>query len=260
MSHNHLLREQLDAFREEADLARPEMQGLANELQGNDALAKELSRRQRFDRAVAGGLTDVEVPAGLTERIVNAVQEAELDAQSREVSPVLQVPRKRAWRALLASRKLWSAMATAAAVLLMAAAGGFYWHRSQQIFEQQQIASALNGFQMADGGNRSARGLPGGFVLPPLPVKPQRYLPFKTAEGWSAVAVDCTTTTGHPATLIIVQQPSQFRLGGSPVTHLATAGKKVAAWREGRLLYVLVEEVSKPRAGAMLRRGAAPPA
>jgi hypothetical protein len=143
---------------------------------------------------------------------------------------------------------------------MMVAAGAFFWHRSQQIFEQEQIASALGGWQIAQNSSRSERGLPSDFVLPPLPVKPQRYLPFKTAEGWSAVAFDCTTAGGSPATLIIVQQPTQFRIGVSTVTRLAPAGRKIAAWRKGRLLYVLVEEAAKPRAGAMLGRRSATPA
>jgi hypothetical protein len=260
MSQQHRQPEQLDAHPETFDRARLDMGEHVADAPVEHAAPVKKNRERWFDRALAAGLADVPVPEGLEARLLAAIQADEADDAQRDISPVTPVAVKGRWRVLGTSRRLWSVTAAAAAVLVMAAGGMAYWHWSRQIFEQQQIASALNGYQVAISHGRSERGLPRDFVLPPLPVKPQRYLPFKTAEGWSAVAVDCTTAAGSPATLIIVQQPSYFRSGASAITRLAPSGTKVAAWREGRLLYVLVEEVAKPRAGAMIRRSAAPPA
>ena len=261
MNNHHRLREQIDACRGVSDLARPEMAELAEALSHDKALAKELARCQRFDQAVAAGLSDVPVPEGLEARLLAAVEAAARVGASEGVLPETRQSKTRRWRAVFAARRMWYASAAAAAVLLVVGASGYYWHRTQQLIEQEQIASALEGWQKAAKSNGSLSGrLPSDFVLPPLPVKPVRYVPFKTDEGWSAVAVDCTTPVGSPATLFIVYSRAKFGVGDLPVTHLARSGKKVAAWRKGHVLYVLVEEVAKPRAGAAIHYGAAPPA
>jgi hypothetical protein len=256
MTHNPRLREQLDACRSRRDLTLLEMTELSHAVAHKKAVADELARSQRFDQAVAAALHDVPVPDGLEAKLLAAVA----DAQAADRPSLAAAPRRGSrWKAIVRLRRTWL-IATAAATLVAAALGGFYWTRSQQIIEQEQIASALGGWQRAVSSSHSEGRLPSDFVLPPLPVKPVRYVPFKTDEGWSAVAVDCTTSSGSPATLFIVRPTAGFRVAASPVARLAGPGKKVAAWRKGHLLYVLVEEVTKPRAGAMIQRSAAPPA
>jgi hypothetical protein len=274
MMRNLRLQEQLDAYRDASDLARPEMEVLAGSLLRDRAVADELARRQHFDRVVGAGLNDLPQPAGLEERLMAAltaaeqssapvtlpletiVGEAVLAKAGRELA---SLPRKSALHAGIASRGIWYAGITAVVLLLLASGSGYYWHRSRQMIEQEQIASALNGWQKAAHQGHSERTLPSKFVLP-LDVKPVRYVPFKTDEGWSAVAVDCRTKTGNPATLYIVSSSANFRVGDSHITRLAARGKKVGAWKRGRLLYVLVEEDFKPRAGAVIRYANAPTA
>lgn len=262
MNNETALRQQLDAFRESRDLELPEMAELARALSRDTSVAAALDRSREFDRAVTERLTDVPVPVGLTERVLAAIDRENLKTAS--VSQPNVAPRA-AWmrkhvRAILFSRAAWIGWATVAAALLLLTGGALYWRRSHQIFEQEQIASALGGWQKAANRNPSERGLPRDFVLPPLAVKPVRYVPFKTQEGWSAVAVDCTTSGGRPATLYIVQSSARFPSWTSPIPQFAASGKKVAAWREGRMLYVLVEEVARPRAGAGILHAVSLPA
>lgn len=253
------LREQMDACRGTGDLGLPELAELAESVGRDAALARELSGRQRLDELVVRALRAGPVPDGLEERLLAAVEAADRFEAGPKL-PTIKPVGGSWWQRKLTVRQLGYASAAAALLVVIAASGAHYWHRSRQLLEQEQIASALEGWQKAAKSNRPTGGLPSDFVLPPLPIKPVRYVPFKTEEGWSAVAVDCTTPVGSPATLFIVFSRTRFGGGDLPLTQLAASGKKVAAWRKGDVLYVLVEEVAKPRTGASIRYGAAPPA
>jgi hypothetical protein len=260
MNSNHRLREQIDVCRGAGDLSLPEMAELSHAVAHTKAVADELAKAQGFDRIVLRELNDLPVPDRLKAKIIAAIEAAEASEKRVAHAPAIPASRKQIWSARWTVRRTRYIAAMAAALLLMVTAGGYYWHRSQQLIEQEQIASALKGLQKAAHSNRTAPGWPSDFVIPQLPIKPVRYVPFKTAEGWTAVAVDCTTPAGSPATLFIVRSRGSFFFGPSPVTRLAAPGQKVEAWRKGRLLYVLVEEVARPRAGARIVRSSAPPA
>jgi hypothetical protein len=214
---------------------------------------------QQFDRALQGALHDVEVPAGMQDRLLAALEAGRKPIEDQVSRDLPLAARNQAWRRAL--RVLWSrrtlTLASCAAALLLAVGLGIHaWIQSRHIIEREQIASALGGWQKALTKNRPENGLPSDFVLPPLAVKPVKYVPFKTDEGWSAVAVDCTPPSGRPATLFIVRASARFRVPAAPYTRLsATTGKSVAAWQSGRLLYVLVvEESNSQRLEDFVRR------
>jgi hypothetical protein len=199
---------------------------------------------QTFDRAIKDALEDVEIPAGLEDRLLKMLDAGQVESRLScgSSSATHSHPR----RSLLLSRGVVALISCALALLIGVSLGVHSWARSRQIIEQEQIASAVGGWQMALTRNRAEKGLPSDFVLPPLAVKPVKYVPFRTAEGWSAVAVDCTPPAGRPATLFIVRSSARFRVPAAPYTRLAAStGKSVAAWQDGRLLYVLVVEESK---------------
>src|SRR5688572_2368552 len=65
------LREQIDACRPGSDdLSLPGLAELAQAAQEDRAVAEELDRSQRFDRAVLSALHDVPVPGDLCERLL----------------------------------------------------------------------------------------------------------------------------------------------------------------------------------------------
>src|SRR5688572_16217343 len=70
MNANQPFREQIDACRPGSDdLSLPALVGLAAAVDRDRGVAEELSRSQRFDRAVSTAMHDLPLPAGLLERL-----------------------------------------------------------------------------------------------------------------------------------------------------------------------------------------------
>src|SRR5688572_5213675 len=90
MSQNQPYREQIDACRPGSDdLSLPALAGLAQAVEQDSAVAKELARSQRFDHAVSAAMHDVPLPAGLLERLEARLASGDVsesvDAQSLAV-------------------------------------------------------------------------------------------------------------------------------------------------------------------------------
>lgn len=245
MSINRQLREQIDVCRPGSDdLALPALAELAAAAEHDRAVAAELLRSQRFDRAVSAALQDLPAPAGLMERLLAAV-EANKPALP---APIEQTPSR--WT----RRRLLLAAGSLAAVALLAVTAVLFVPRPQQQVTQEELSLAVAEWV-------NGRGVvPSDWVATPLPTKfaipssinrkqPSRWRPLAASgDGWSGsgVAMDLNPPTGAPAMLFVGSSKARFGVPSVP-TRLPVSGlpggrMKAVAWQNPttNLLYVLV--------------------
>jgi hypothetical protein len=264
MNRFNQLREQIDACRHGSrDLSLPALSELAEAVEGDAGVAKELACAQQFDRAMSAALHDVPIPAGLVDRLLTSRRRASLDADvslaTTTESVTLSPARARGW----ISRR-WLLAGSAGAVAIVFGFALYQASRPQQVVEKAELSDAVEVWlakMQSSWRPLSGGAYPNGFPLD-VDVKgtPQRWqaLPFDSANsksGWSATvaAVDLAPSGRPKAMLFVVRSSARFSV---PMMPAATAplgvsgGLKAIAWQRpsSEFLYVLaVEEIRGQR-------------
>lgn len=242
MSQNSRYREQIDACRPgTGDLALPALTELARAAETDRALADELARSERFDRAVSTAMHDVPVPAGLLERLEARLAAADVtDAETAgEVALPPAVPARPSRRAILAT-------VLSLAALLLIAIGAMFWPRPGREITNQQLAEMASTWNSKVPTTKwlklTATSLPPARFAVPVEVrKPVQWQSFDTPDGQNGFVFNLTTGQ-RPARLYVIASRDKYSLPTTPYRRLedASGGVAIVAWYSGGLLYVVV--------------------
>jgi hypothetical protein len=247
MNRIESLREQIDACRPGSDdLALSGLAELAGAAEQDRAVAAELDRSQRFDRAVISALHDVPVPGDLLERLLaGASGDSNADRALTTVGSSDAVVVSAGSAALSAparvSRRWIIALATVAAVALIAVGVAPLLPRPGRDAPQDQLGEAAvhwhkDNSPRAEGWTAFASSTPPYPLLRNNPLRQRRY---ETAHG-PAVVYDLAPP-GRQALLFVVTTRHTFPVQTSPYTTItASGGLTIGAWQRGNTLYVLI--------------------
>jgi hypothetical protein len=242
--------EPIDACRPGSnDLALPALADLARSVETDRAVADELARSQRFDRAVSAAMHDVPVPAGLLERLEAKLAAAD-DSQVAESTGEVALPPA---PARFSRRSLLAAISALAAVLLIAV-GAAFWPRSGRIITNEQLVEIASDWNRQVDATRwkniSTAPAPAGFKVPAEVRKAIQWQSFATADGQKGVVFNLTTNKLRPARLYVIASRDKYDLPTIPFRPLnSSQGLAIGAWHSGGLLYVVVVD----EAGQKLR-------
>ena len=271
------IHDELEACRPDSnDLAAEELRRAAEAVSRDPGLARKFEQQQRYDAQLAKHMRRVEPPAGLADRLLARLAEADLEAVpldpqvaaplplseefpaeqpvvatagDREESPVVES----APAARVTGKRRWLAAAGVAAALaaslLLIVAVQLYWAApgmevSQEEFKQKSFAwldTSRNGQWSAD--FRSAKlheyPLQGVTTRPP-----QRFQIFDPDLQHTSEMIAYDFSRGRFEAYLFMAK-TEYRMPGlqniPPATSLPHTGPwHLAAWRNGPMLYVLV--------------------
>ena len=231
-------REQIDACRPgTGDLSLPALAELSRAVETDKALADELARSDRFDRAVSTAMHDVPLPVGLLERLEARLAAADVSGVGFAGDVARPPSRLRFNRRMLVAGV---GLATAAAILL--AVVSQFWSPSSRSIPTEQLTAAVS--QWIEQSAVNSPGWQKATVPAPdilaVPVKSKQQRTFFTANRENATVFDLTPAGGQQVLLFVVQTPHTYPVRNLPYTTLrVTGGVKVAAWQKGDKLYVL---------------------
>ena len=243
MNRTHELREQIDACRSGSDdLSLPELAKLRDAVDHDTDVATALDRSQRFDRTVMSAMQDVEIPAGLADRLLKA---ASAEAATGEVSPAtIAEPSRRK-----SSRRNWLIAIGSIAALLLLGVTFLINSQSPRRVSQEELAQSVSEWERKV---RDSNGWvtdpsirpPKALAVPPnaLNVRPIAWRRFDTEAGESGVVYRLNPTGKQAAYLFVLDTGAQYSVGTSPFTKVpgTTARLAAGAWQNGGTLYVVV--------------------
>lgn len=240
MSQKPNYREQIDACRPgSSDLSLPALAELAQAADTDRAIADELARSQRFDRAVSTALHDVPLPAGLLERLEARLAEAG-DAEPVESTGEVALPPP---PVRFTPRGILAAALSIAALAFIALSAMFWPQPGRQVSsaELAELSSAWFDQKLAQNVWNPVRSAPPTFPVPGGVSGANGWQPFATPAGEKGVVYDLTRGLRPRARLFVIATPHDYQVGTLP-TRLrdATGNVAVAAWQQGRLLFVVV--------------------
>jgi hypothetical protein len=200
------------------------------------------------DERLAAALSDVPVPAGLQQRLLACLAAAQVDERAtgneNEERAVLHssflVPHlSRRW--LVAG----GGLLTTAALLLVAVWSAI--PRTESLSQPVVLDEAIRSFDAgtnASGTLLTEKAAPADYPLSAavLPVRGTRWRPLEERFlGQKGVAYELPGSSGTGAVLYVLEAAAATGFDGAPALNpFTTAGCCATAWREGRLLYVLV--------------------
>jgi hypothetical protein len=195
---------------------------------------------QSMDEKLAATLHDVAVPDGLDVRLIECLATAENEQRTTKNEEVA-VPRS----SFLIPSWAWAGgglLATAGA-LLLAVWLGMYTH--ENLTEQYVLDEAIRSFDVGadQSGQLLVERVPSGHPFSPavLQVRGTKWRPLEGFLGRSGVVYHMPGAAGSHAALYVIAAEPVEGVGGAPALRpFTTAGCCASAWREGRLLYVLV--------------------
>jgi hypothetical protein len=267
MSQYQRYREQIDACRPGSDdLALPALAALAQAAESDRAVADELARSQRFDRAVSAAMHDVPLPAGLLDRLearlagesigdsdddqplgtaVAAAASADSPpAGGRELRRLASDP-----AAARFSRRSVAIVLTSLAVVLLVAVGSILWPGSPRNINQDELASQASEWfqssrQTAAWQSIKTNPIPAAYHVPAQFSWAAAWQEFTTPDGQSGIVVDLTRGTRGKARLFVIASHNKYDVAAIPFTRLenTTGNVEIAAWQRGGFLYVVAVE------------------
>lgn len=240
MSQKPNYREQIDACRPgSSDLSLPALAELAQAVEADRAMADELARSQRFDRAVSTAMHEVPLPAGLLERLEARLAEADVAAAEASTADVALPPAP----ARFSRRGILAAALSVAALTLIAVSAIFWPQPGRQVSSAELTELAARWFdqKLPQNAWKPARSAPATFAVPRGVSSPTEWQPFATPAGEQGVVYELTNGLRPRARLFVIATPHKYQVGTLP-TRLrgTTGGTAVAAWQQGRLLFVVV--------------------
>jgi len=224
------------------DLADPELEFLAAELEADPELADLYDRLQFLDAKLAVAFRDVPTPEGLEQRLLDRLAAAQVEQTIPADSATAASPRPKR----ISRKLLWAAggVAGVAAAVLVAAWIGVF---GPEQYNAQAVLDEAIRFCRED--SREA-----GVLLadrtrqPDYPISREiarvpgiRWRPVNGFVGCKGVAFDIRSRGGSQATLYVVQRELTDPLfRPTPRPSFSTGGHSASTWMEAGLLYVLV--------------------
>ncbi len=243
-----------------------ELAPLADQLVADPAVQELYERTQHADATVREAMLDVPVPSDLAARLLAAISEASIEAESAE-PPVVEVQRREGVRR---SRYWWLGAALTAAALVIGVAA-FLVISSKTPITGADVAArsgdwlaGLRSTPEAWNADLSAAPLETLPIDRQLASKAKRWRTADNEFGKGAV-YDLRRRQQDPLAVVYVLNPSRRldQLPSSPPVakpQLQTHGYVTGVWarspvtRDGKLLYVLIVEGSHERFKEFVRR------
>ncbi|MCG8587108.1 MAG: hypothetical protein MI757_20580 [Pirellulales bacterium] len=240
------------------DFADPDLAHVAQAVQDDPSLAERLSRIERSDEQLAAAFHDVDVPAGLEDRLLAGLAtnaESPTSADGHDALPSVE-------RRAPSNRVVWAAVATVAASIVVAA---WVIPRDAEVdltkrdaLLDQAIAFFNN--DTTTGGTAMADQLPPSNLAISDDVRHTdgaTWRPIDDFLGTPAVAYDLVGPRGEQATLYVTERRLQaLEMVTLPSTKpdLSTGGISATCWQNDDLLYVLVVAGEREQYGTFVRQ------
>jgi Ubiquitinol-cytochrome C reductase Fe-S subunit TAT signal len=266
MMERRQIRQQIDSCRPTVDdLGLEELVPLAERMEVDRELRETFARAQRLDGRIARAMDDVPVPAGLSDRILDALAaDGAVIGQCAPHVPFVSEPQTRRERdeytTALAdcagqchtrqtTRRRWLVSVAAGAAVVVAAVA--VWHfRSQPSPLSVESLLASGGRWHAELSRSSSwHVLPPGQMINAYPpatavrAVPHRWADVSALVGRPAVAYDLSDGREHQATLFVIPAAVPGAAATPPRSPGSnTGGRQIGVWQVGGLVYVLVVE------------------
>jgi hypothetical protein len=232
------------------DPSLPEISGLADVLQHDEAARRLYERTQQCDTVIADAFQNVSVPDGLADRLLAAVGKQTPPASEVAVCSVedLSDSAEAATR-LVSPPKHWHWRHVAIAVGTVAAAAAIclvlFQQRDQDIIRKDalptQVADWMKQLNQSSWNEDLAHlGL---HDYPPDPAirAPQRWCRVETPYDSQTVVYDLAGPgSAYAVAFCIRAKVGRSQLSTDPTTISTTGGKVIAAWQRSGLVYVVV--------------------
>jgi hypothetical protein len=247
------------------DLEQPEFAALRAELSADADLQRALDRLHGFDHEVVAALDDVDVPAGLADRLLARLAEQNVAAGAAQEAAVELAPaaeRGSGARGRFTRRQAGWAIGVAASLLIATFA---VWQAIKPAtFAIEEIPSLASTWrsELSNGWHEGA--LPAGFVVPGPLRKFMGDWQAMLIKGHDAIAVRLRHPGGREAMLFVVRggagRVEETRIPSSPQS--PSGGWAVGYWRDDNNLNVLLvqggvaeyQKLIKSDAGALALR------
>lgn len=263
MSQTQRYREQIDACRPGSDdLSLPALADLARAAESDRAVAEELARSQRFDRAVSAAMHDVPLPAGLLDRLEarlalgdSATLEDDDAAPLRDVAakattveaPAAEVDANHVAQLAggqerrVSRRGLWMALASLAAVALVAVGAVMMSQSPRHVTKNELADSAMQWTGSVNSQNWKSGSVPTAYPIP-AGMQATGWQPFTTPEGQKGVVYNLTRAPRPDARLFVIKSHHKYDVATIPFTELPGSSQNlaIAAWHKNGHLYVVV--------------------
>lgn len=254
MTDKPSIRELIDACRADRhDPQRPELPELAplaRELAANPQLQPVIEQAERFDRNVRAALDDVELPAGLADRLLAGCEAAVVTPAKSEESTDDAATKK--W-----SRRQVLAMFSAAASVLIALVGGWQlmtYLKPRPVSNDTLAQTAIAWFDLS-GPQLTWQSYESAPVTQYPLARTIRYRPARWARLNNSTVVYDLTNSGTRA-LLFVQRTNRPHPGlKSFMTRLSSSGGiALGAWQRTEVVYVLAVIEGEQRIDDYLRK------
>jgi hypothetical protein len=227
------LLERLDACRPRDYAALPpELAGLDEQLARDPRLADVAARLARWDEQVTEAMHDVQAPAGLEQRLIEALDRAAAD-QVGLAAPTVRHG---------VSRRRWLAATAAVAAGLCAVAATIWALRPAPWSLDQLVDAAAAWDQELSGDWRAIEDAPVAFPVPAMVLaRPRRWQPAPAGLSAAGAVYDLASPLGQRAVLLVARTATTnlpTRPPASPQS--TTGGQAIGAWQTAGLVYVLV--------------------
>ena len=193
------------------------------------AVADELARSQRFDRAVSTAMHDVPLPAGLLERLEAKLAEAGESETAESTGDVALPPAP----ARFSRRWNHGGSVVGRGLALIAVSSMFWPQPGRQVSnaELAELSSAWLNQEFPDAWKLSPLA-PTAYAVPRGVLGANAWQPFTTSAGEKGVVYDLRTGLRPPARLFVIATPHTYQVGTLPTMLKSTTGNiAVMAWQ-----------------------------
>jgi hypothetical protein len=251
--------ESIDACRAgHDDLRLPELAELAQAVSQDSIVAERLRRVQLCDRALGGAMQDVEIPTGLSSRILGRLQVSQV-APSVNVATVALPEGGEPKKSARQNRRRLAWILALAASLLICGSLTIAWVAKPQ-GPMDVVTLADNWRTELTAEWRPISALPKSLSMPAgIAARPRTWQPIPRQLGYQGAAFDLSRP-GCKAVLFVVDviPNKQFPLAPPFPPQFSSGGRTVAAWMLGKRLCVLVVDGDERDYRSLVHAGQAP--
>ena len=240
------------------DLQLPELAELAQAVIEDSIVAERLYRVQLCDRAVGGAMRDLEIPTGLSDRILGRLQVSQIAPSENEATVALREASESKTAGRNQRNRLGWMLALAASLLVCGSLTVAWVSKPQGPIDVVALADNWQTGLTADW--RPISALPKSLSVPTgIAARPRTWQPVPRQLGYRGAAYDLSRP-GCKAVLFVVDvvPNKQFPLAPPIPPQFSSGGRTVAAWMSGTRLCVLVVDGDERAYRSLVHAGQAP--
>jgi hypothetical protein len=268
-----LLSELIDSCRNAEDLRLPELQPLSAAIQADSSVDRRFKKSQQIDSLVGRSLREVEVPSGLEQRLLSALEanktvtdanvaatSASSLADSQDTKPIPEavavgsLERRRSWKPN--SRNALLAGLTTAAALLVVAFFAFS-DSVPKLETEQQVAIEASYWIKNLQPQWSPRSFPNErFPMPRNVRLPNRYGWQQASASHPSLQVVCYNLSPNGRTLLFVcrgANPTQLPNTPSNMPSRIGSDWQLGSWKVDGLVYAVAVQGTPEQYRALIR-------